>query len=396
MKNKKLGKIWFSTLIIISTILSSCTSSIPYTGQLISYFFRHETLSLYANSAAFYQEIINEANKYGLIVTGTEEAEMVQRVSKRIQRSAEKWATVNGKSEYLQDYNWNYVLIINNAANAFCLPGGKIVVFTGILPIARNEDGLAAIIGHEVAHAILKHGQQSIDYERNSFKDSALASLDKASINPYSRNHEKEADLVGLSLMVIAGYNGNEAVSVWKRMSALGEIPEFYSTHPSSSRRADYLWQEIPTSQHIARKINSGTPARQFVEKTLSVGGGVGQDLIAYIDTNSFRWGANIFFDAKFIELNTTIFTRDSTNWTFELLTKYPRPLDYDTTWFPIVGVNYGDYGYGLWGINYGIGFDYNITDRLYFRGIVTGCQWLVEDSIWTIPVRISIGYAFY
>jgi predicted Zn-dependent protease len=215
-----------------------------------------------------YNEFISE-NK---VITGTAQAQMVERVGKKIRASAEKWLASEGKSSYLKDYRWEYKLVESKEVNAWCMPGGKIVIYTGILPVTQNEDGLATVMGHEVAHALLNHGQQRMSA-------GVLQELGTATVGvvtdsellatafglgttvlgtlPFSRSHESEADHYGLILMAIAGYNPNESVPFWQRMSAMGGggTPEFLSTHPSDSTRIKQLQKWIPEAKQKAASL---------------------------------------------------------------------------------------------------------------------------------------------
>ena len=205
--------------------------------------------------AQAYQEILKDKT----IETGTERAQMVERVGQRL-------AAVAGKN-----YAWEFKLVQDDkTVNAFCLPGGKIAIYTGILPYTQNEDGLAAVMGHEIAHALARHGAERVSQQ--VLTESALtivsAGLGQASpvvagpvmaalgvgtevgiMLPYSRLHEHEADSIGLRLMVRAGYNPHEAVRLWERMAKMpGERPpEMLSTHPEPEARARRIAEQIPT-----------------------------------------------------------------------------------------------------------------------------------------------------
>ena len=167
----------------------------------------------------------------------------------------------------MPNLRWQVTVINSKEANAFCLPGGKMVVYTGIFPLCKNEAGLAAVIGHEMAHAVARHGAQrmtqqmvlnlglsaaSISLKNSQYKDLIIASLGAGStvgvLLPYSRDNEYEADEIGTIYMARAGYDPHEAVSLWQRFSKSGgERPaEFLSTHPYSEKRAVALKNLIP------------------------------------------------------------------------------------------------------------------------------------------------------
>lgn len=203
------------------------------------------------------------------VVTGTKDAEMVQRVGMRISRAVEEYMKSIGKYELIQDYKWEFNLINENQVNAWCMPGGKVAFYTGIMPVCQNEAGVATVMGHEIAHAVARHGNERMSQEyATQFGGAALsvalsekpeqtrqlymaaygATTQLGLILPYSRAHESEADHMGLIFMAMAGYNPNEAISFWQRMAALGgqKPPEFLSTHPSDQRRINDIKGKIP------------------------------------------------------------------------------------------------------------------------------------------------------
>ena len=259
----------------------SCATN-PFTGK--------KTLALVPNSQLFptafaqYDQFLTENN----VVTGTSDAQMIQRVGQRIAVAAERWLTANGYQGYLDDYQWEYNLVNDKTVNAWCMPGGKIVFYTGILPIAQNETGIAAIMGHEVAHALANHGQQRMsagmlqqlgavagnvaiqdEQTRNIFNQAYGIGSSVGVMLPFSRSHETQADEIGLYLMAIAGYNPDEAAELWKRMKANsgGQAPpEFLSTHPSNDTRISNLQQWSAKAKAEAKKfgVDSFRPLGNF------------------------------------------------------------------------------------------------------------------------------------
>ena len=255
---------------LIAVLISACVSN-PLTGK--------STMALVNNSELFpmafqeYEQFLAEHT----VVTGTAEARMVERVGRNIRAAAEKWFAAEGRSDYLRDYRWEYHLVEANEVNAWCMPGGKIVVYTGILPLTRTEDGLATVMGHEVAHALLNHGQQrmsagvlqqlgaaglGIAVSGSSESTQALTMLaygvgsQVLGTLPFSREHESEADHYGLILMAIAGYKPDESVPFWERMAAKGGgTPEFLSTHPSDATRVRQLRGWIPEAKRKAAEL---------------------------------------------------------------------------------------------------------------------------------------------
>lgn len=230
---------------------------------------------LFATSFQQYDAFLKE-NK---IIQNTAESESIQAIGKKIAFAAEQYFAFKGYPDYLKDYAWEYNLVDDKLVNAWCMPGGKIVFYTGILPIAGNESGIAAIMGHEVAHALANHGgqrmslamaqqgvgilTQSIVKEQPEKKKNAIlmAYGIGSSIGvmmPFSRKHESEADKIGLELMAIAGYDVDEAPQLWERMKAQskGNTPEFLSTHPSEERRIQNLKMWSAEAKALAIQIN--------------------------------------------------------------------------------------------------------------------------------------------
>lgn len=198
-----------------------------------------------------YKEILSKEKE----VVGTREAKMVEAIGKKIAAVANK-----------PDFQWEFKTIQSDQPNAFCLPGGKVAVYTGIFKYARNEAGLATVMGHEIGHALARHGGQrmsqamatnvalaglaviglsKMDPEKRNLTMAALgAGATLGIILPFSRAHETEADEIGLTLMAKAGYDPREAVAFWDRFSQAsgGKVPpEFLSTHPNSSKRKENL-----------------------------------------------------------------------------------------------------------------------------------------------------------
>jgi len=268
MKNK--GKF----LIILAGILLFLTCQTnPLTGE--------SSLALVSNNELFamsfeqYEEFLNE----NTVITGTPEADMVERVGFKIRTAAEKWYAKDNNSRYLKDYKWEYHLVKDDQVNAWCMPGGKIVVYSGILKVTQNEDALATVMGHEVAHALLDHGQQRYSADVLQQLGAIGVSLVGTGLGlssdsqelfltlygvgssvfgtlPFSRKHESEADEYGLYLMAIAGYNPEESVPFWQRMDALGnDTPEFLSTHPSNETRINNLQELIPKAKAKAAEF---------------------------------------------------------------------------------------------------------------------------------------------
>lgn len=257
---------------ILMMSIFACTTN-PFTGS--------KDLNFVSNSEIFpvafqqYDQFLKE-NK---VVTGTSQATMVRSVGQKIKNAAEKYLNANGYKGYLDGYQWEYNLVQDDAVNAWCMPGGKIVVYTGILPITKDEAGLATVMGHEVAHALVNHGAQRMSagtlqelgavgvgaatsgqtqQSQALFQQAYGITSQYVGMLPFSRKHENEADEIGLILMAIAGYNPDKATEFWKRMDANsggGAPPEFLSTHPSSNTRINNINKNIPKAKAEAAKF---------------------------------------------------------------------------------------------------------------------------------------------
>jgi predicted Zn-dependent protease len=255
----------------LAIIVSSC-SQVAITGR--------KQLNLIPDvlmntmSAQSYSEFISQ-NK---LSTDAQQTQMVKNVGRKIQRAVEQYCIENNMSDQLSGYKWEFNLVEDPNINAWCMAGGKVVVYTGILPVTKNEAGLATVMGHEIAHAFAKHGAERmtqgllVDMGGMALSK-ALASRPAETKNlllrsygtgtqygillPYSRKHENEADHLGLIFMAMAGYNPNEALDFWQRMSAskVGQAPpEFMSTHPADSTRIRNIKQLIPEAMRYYKQ----------------------------------------------------------------------------------------------------------------------------------------------
>lgn len=213
-------------------------------------------------------QAFQEVKQQMKVSTDPQANEMVRRVGERIARAANR-----------PDYKWEFAVIDDPAANAFCLPGGKIAVFTGILPVTQNEDALAVVMGHEVAHALAHHGNERISQgllaeiggnalmigmsRRDPRVQQAVGAAyglgaQLGVLLPFSRKQESESDYIGLMLTAEAGYDPREAIAFWQRMHQKarerGQPPEFLSTHPSSRRRLAQLEEWMPKAVELASR----------------------------------------------------------------------------------------------------------------------------------------------
>ena len=252
-----------TTLLLALFLLAGC-SSVPLTGRkqvlLVS---DSEVLS---SSLTQYNDYIKTAKKS----TNTTQTAMVVRVGKKIAAATEAYLKANGMSSEIKNFAWEFNLVQDAQVNAFCMPGGKIVVYEGLMKRVSSDDELAVVIGHEVAHAVAKHSNERMSQQVMAQYGAAIlgavvsdksAAVQKAAetvygigaqygvMLPFSRKHESEADYMGLVFMTMAGYNPDVAVGFWQKMSAGsgGSVPEFMSTHPSDATRIADIEKELPS-----------------------------------------------------------------------------------------------------------------------------------------------------
>jgi len=264
----------FSRLCIIFFLvisLFSC-STVPITGrkQIIMI----PSATMLSMSFQQYGEFLQSHQ----ISNDQQQTQMVKRAGKRIQQAVEKYFVENNMSGELKNYNWEFNLVEDQTMNAWCMPGGKVVVYTGILPVTQNETALAVVMGHEIAHAIAGHGNERMSQGLIAQLGGTALSValkDKPEetqklwmqafgvgaqiglILPYSRLHESEADRLGLIFMAMAGYDPNEAVTFWQRMSQQksgNTTAEFLSTHPSDTTRIRKIQQAMPEAMRYYRR----------------------------------------------------------------------------------------------------------------------------------------------
>lgn len=253
-------------------ILYACTN-VPITGRkrvnLVS------DSQILPSSFEMYSGFLKE-NKLSKNIAKTNE---IKKIGNNISKAVDKFMRANGMVAEADSYKWEFNLIEDQTMNAWCLPGGKVVFYEGILPICANEDGIAAVMGHEIAHAFAKHGQERMTASYAQQLGGLAVALGTSSEDPkkqaiwqavygigstvgmlkYSRVHETEADKLGMVFMIMAGYKPEEAVNVWIRMSEKSKngVPEFLSTHPSHETRIQDLKAYIPTAIAMAAKYKS-------------------------------------------------------------------------------------------------------------------------------------------
>ncbi len=259
-------------LLVTGMVIYSC-AKVPLSGR--------NQLSLVSNSEVLplaYQQY-DEVLKNSKVVTNTAEGQMVVRVGKRIAEAVEAYMREKGYEKDLEGFAWEFNLIDENTVNAWCMPGGKVAFYTGIMPICQDEAGVAVVMGHEVAHAIAHHARERMS--NGMLLNGLLGGVQVAmGQNPtltqsiflqaagvggqlgmlkFSRSHELEADQLGLNFMALAGYDPRVAPAFWERMSAAGSgaaPPEFLSTHPGPNRRIDELNKQMPEALNYYEKSN--------------------------------------------------------------------------------------------------------------------------------------------
>lgn len=271
----------FKTLIftIIALIfIAGCTHKTPYTKRSQMIFMSPK------QELALGERSYRQALAKSKVITGTYDARRVERIGQRIAKVANR-----------PDFKWEFKLVDNKAMNAFCLPGGKVVVYTGILKAAKNDDQLATVIAHEIAHALARHGaermssamvQQGLQVVgnivlaskapqyQNVFNQAYGIGSQLGVMLPYGRLQENEADEIGIILMARAGYNVYAALDFWKNMSAgkKNQPNEFFSTHPSSTTRIANIQRVINNLQGTKTAIQSSTKTSSSSSSTPTLG----------------------------------------------------------------------------------------------------------------------------
>ncbi len=262
-----------SFLLLAWVLLIYGCAKVPVTGR--------RQLSLVKNSqiipASFEQ--YEQVKKESKLSDDEEQVALVKNVGHRIQIAVEKYMNENGWEDHLEGYAWEFNLIESEQVNAWAMPGGKVAFYTGILPICKDENGLAVVMGHEVAHAVANHGRERISQQTSAqYGLAAISAILGAGgtgevskelimqgagaatslgILKFSRKHESEADHLGIIFMAIAGYDPREAPTFWERMSAQsgGESPpKFVSTHPSHDTRISDLNKWMPEALKYYKK----------------------------------------------------------------------------------------------------------------------------------------------
>ncbi len=254
--------------------ISSC-STVPLTGR--SRLSLVDESQLQQQAAIGYAQLLSDPQTK--VVSGnTANSLMVKRVGQKIAAAVTTYMNQNGYGDQIANYTWAFNLIDSKEINAWCMPGGKVAVYTGILPITQDEAGLATVMGHEIAHAIAQHsaerasqmtlaqvGGAAVGVATSGKSETTQAIVNQLygiggqlTILKYGRNQELEADKMGLSFMAMAGYNPTSAIGFWQRMarasSGSNKPPEFLSTHPTDDSRIAQIQRDLPEAMKYYKK----------------------------------------------------------------------------------------------------------------------------------------------
>lgn len=263
------------TLTVPLLLLGGCTQN-KITGRRQASLLPESQMQQMAISQ--YQQFLSENR----VINSGANAEMVKRVGRRLATAITNYYSSQGMAKEMEGFQWEYNLVDSKEVNAWCMPGGKIVVYSGLLPITQNEDALAVVVGHEIAHALAKHGserasQQLLQQFGGAALSAALANKSPQTQNifmnaygigsnvgallPFSRKQETEADKFGLRYAAMAGYDPRTAIPLWERMekaSSGQKPPEFLSTHPAEQTRIVALQKEMPEAMKYYQPAKKG------------------------------------------------------------------------------------------------------------------------------------------
>lgn len=276
-------RIW--PIAIAATLLFVACSKVPFTQ-------RRQTKLIPTNTVnqMSFQQYAQFLQENPPVNGNDQDVRLLRTIGRDLVGAVEKYYRANGMADQLSQFDWEFNLVDNPSVNAFCMPGGKVVFYSGILPICQGRDGIAVVMGHEIAHALAHHGNERMSQQlgvsgaltvldaalavrsstaqtaeqqakreagRNLIMQAAGIGAQVGVILPFSRTHESEADRIGLYLMAIAGYDVNAAAPFWQRMEANSSgnaPPEFLSTHPSPSTRSENLRRWVPEANELAKK----------------------------------------------------------------------------------------------------------------------------------------------
>ena len=277
----------FGFLLVATILLSSCgtTSTVPITGRKQSILVSDEQVLSLSNQE--YTSYMKTAK----VSTNTKNTAMVKRVGQKLATAVVNYLNNNGLSAEVANYSWEFNLVQDQSINAFCLPGGKIVVFEGLLPVTKDEASLAIVLGHEIAHAVAKHSAERLSNEvRKQYGSQILSGVlstsgvstewqslgsvafglgSKLGSAAYSRSQENEADHLGLIFAAMAGYNPEVAVPFWQRMAAqTAGTSSLFSDHPSDEKRIKNIQGWMPEAKKYYTGSTTTNGAKTYTPQT--------------------------------------------------------------------------------------------------------------------------------
>lgn len=268
---------------LAAAIVMSCgtTRTVPITGRKQNILVSDEQVLSLSNKE--YTDYMKSAK----LSTNSANTAMVKRVGQRLATAVEKYLSEHGMQAETKEYSWEFNLVQDQSVNAFCMPGGKIVVYEGLLPVTKDEASLAIVLGHEIAHAVAKHSAEQMSKQiKNQYGTEILGQvLNAAGVSSgttqlaqiiaqkglqfrslkYSRDNESEADRMGLIFAAMAGYDPNVAISFWQRMAQMtgnSNQSDVFSDHPSDAKRIAAIKQELPEA------LTYYNPPKTTVKKT--------------------------------------------------------------------------------------------------------------------------------
>lgn len=281
-------KVKFMLMALVAAIVMSCgtTRTVPITGRKQNILVSDEQVLSLSNKE--YSDYMKSAK----LSTNSANTAMVKRVGQRLATAVEKYLNEHGLQAETKEYSWEFNLVQDQSVNAFCMPGGKIVVYEGLLPVTKDEASLAIVLGHEIAHAVAKHSAEQMSKQiKNQYGTEILGQvLNAAGVSlgttqlaqiiaqkglqfrslKYSRDNESEADRMGLIFAAMAGYDPNVAVSFWQRMAQMtgnSNQSDVFSDHPSDAKRIAAIKQELPEALTYYKPVTTTSKKKTTTTK---------------------------------------------------------------------------------------------------------------------------------
>ena len=281
-------KVKFMLMALVAAIVMSCgtTRTVPITGRKQNILVSDEQVLTLSNKE--YSDYMKSAK----LSTNSYNTAMVKRVGQRLATAVEKYLNEHGLQAETKEYSWEFNLVQDQSVNAFCMPGGKIVVYEGLLPVTKDEASLAIVLGHEIAHAVAKHSAEQMSKQiKNQYGTEILGQvLNAAGVSSgttqlaqiiaqkglqfrslkYSRDNESEADRMGLIFAAMAGYDPNVAVSFWQRMAQMtgnSNQSDVFSDHPSDAKRIAAIKQELPEALTYYKPVTTTSKKKTTTTK---------------------------------------------------------------------------------------------------------------------------------